>query len=73
MGGSRSVALVAGVLSVAVAAIGVWFWQTESDFAHRFDNDLAAKLQWIGIALTLIGVAGALLAAHVIRGRDRDG
>ena len=68
---SRSLVVLAGMLSAGGAGIGIWFWQTEADFASRFDNALASNLQWVGVALTLIGLAGVLFAWH--RFREFDG
>ena len=52
---------VASLLSVGAFFIGLWFFFTERNFAQDHDNALASNLQWIGVALALLGAAGFLI------------
>lgn len=67
----KQLCVIAGLLGLAVAGIGVWFWQTEAEFArtHR-DHELADVLQRLGIAVTLAGLALVALAVAVGRRGD---
>ncbi len=49
------------VLGSLVAAIGAWFWLQEFTYARDNGSELAAKLQWVGIAIALAGVAIVLV------------
>ncbi len=51
-----------------VAVIGVWFWLTENSYAAENDSDLASKLQWVGVAQALAGVA-IILIARIMKGK----
>jgi|CXWL01.1.fsa_nt_gi O-antigen/teichoic acid export membrane protein len=56
---------VAALLGLASCAIGVWFFLKERDFAERYDNELARQLQWVGVALALLGLAVFLIGIAV--------
>ena len=58
------------MLSAVAAAIGVWFYAKEHDFAQKYDNALAAQLQWVGLAIALLGVAGFLVGLAIGYGDD---
>ena len=62
---------VAALLSLVATAIGVWFFFKEHNFADRFDNALARQLQWVGVAIALLGVA-CFLVGIVIGYSDED-
>ena len=61
---------VASLLSLAAAVIGVWFFFKERDFAQKFDNELAATLQWVGVAIALLGAAGFLIGMWIAYSED---
>jgi O-antigen/teichoic acid export membrane protein len=56
---------IAALLSAAAFFVGLWFFFTEHDFAKQQRNDLAAKLQWIGVGLAVLGAAGFLLGIYI--------
>lgn len=56
---------VAALLGLASCLIGVWFFLKERDFAERYDNELARQLQWVGVALALLGLAVFLIGIAV--------
>jgi len=62
---------VTALCSLVGAAIGGWFFVKEHDFASKYDNELAAQLQWVGVALVFLGVGG-FLAGIAIGYRDDD-
>lgn len=66
---SGTVGYAAFVLGLATAAIGGWFFIKESNFADRYDNELAASLQWVGVGLLAAGLA---LAVVGYRTKDND-
>lgn len=47
-------------LSLAGGVIGAWFAVHEHQYALAHRSSLAATLQWVGIAIALIGAAGAV-------------
>ena len=61
---------IASLLSLAAAVIGVWFFFKERDFAQKFDNELAATLQWVGVAIALLGAAGFLIGMWIAYSED---
>ena len=61
---------IASLLSAGAFIIGLWFFFTERNFAQEHDNALARNLQWIGVALALLGVAGFLIG--LILGYSKD-
>lgn len=55
-------------LAGMAALIGVWFWHTENSYAAANPgSDLAQTLQWVGIALALIGIAGVMFGIALLR------
>lgn len=58
-------------ISGVVAAIGVWFWQREMAYAAANPGSQLPKvLQWVGIGLALIGVAGVLFGIALLRRKE---
>jgi O-antigen/teichoic acid export membrane protein len=62
---------VASLLGLAASVIGVWFFITERDYAARFDSELAATLQWVGVAIALLG-AGVFIIGLCIGYSEDD-
>ena len=62
---------IAALLSVLAGVIGVWFFVKEHSFARQHHNELAAQLQWLGVALVLLAAAGFLIGI-VIGYRDDE-
>ena len=58
------------MLSLAAGVIGVWFYMKESSFADKYDNELAAQLQWVGVGIALLGAAGFLIGLMLGYGDD---
>ena len=56
---------IAALLCVPATLIGVWFFFHERDYAAKHDSELAGTLQWVGIAIALIGAAGFLLGLAI--------
>jgi predicted phage tail protein len=50
------------VLGGLSALIGAWFWITENSYAAETGSQLAATLQWVGIAQVITGVAIILIS-----------
>lgn len=64
----RGLCVAAGLLSALVVGIGIWFWQKEADYAAANPHsDLAPILEWVGIAITLLGAVGILLSFAIAR------
>jgi hypothetical protein len=62
---------LATALSVAAGVLGLWFWWNEHAYAANYDSELAAQLQWVGVAIALLGAAAAI-AFRELAQRDRD-
>ncbi|MBU3751209.1 MAG: hypothetical protein FGM52_12315 [Mycobacterium sp.] len=58
------------LLGSLTAAIGVWFWLQEFTYARENGGELAGKLQWVGVAITLSGIA-IVIAGLELRHRSR--
>jgi hypothetical protein len=58
----RDLSLWLTVIGSVVTAIGVWFWYNEKSYAAENNSDLAATLQWVGVAQALTGIALILIA-----------
>jgi len=63
-------------LGWAVIAVGIWFFQTESDYASNSqecrltrNQCLAEVLMWVGFAQVLAGIAIVLVGLHLKNGR----
>lgn len=64
-----TLARIAAALSAVATLLGLWFWDHERTYAAQNPrtSELAETLQWVGLGLTAIGVAGVLLAAAVLQ------
>lgn len=58
------------MLSLAAGAIGVWFFLTERAYANTHGNALADTLQWVGLAVAMLGAAGVLMGAALAAAAD---
>lgn len=51
---------IVSLLSLAAGIIGLWFWAKEHFYAQQNNSELAATLQWVGVAIVLLAAAGFL-------------
>ncbi len=58
----RDLSLLLTVIGSAITVIGGWFWYNENSYAAENNSDLAATLQWVGVAQALTGIALILIA-----------
>jgi hypothetical protein len=61
---------IIAVLGSLTAAIGAWFWLQEFTYARENGGQLAGKLQWVGVAITLSGIAIVIVGREL---RDQSG
>jgi hypothetical protein len=60
---------IIALLGSLTAAIGSWFWLQEFTYARENGGELAGKLQWVGVAIALAGIAIVIVGREL---RDRS-
>ena len=53
------------MLGAITAAIGAWFWLEEFTYARDNGSELAAKLQWVGVAVAMACLAIVLVGREL--------